>query len=105
MNFNPNSLKSEEVDSLEDWQLLTAACHFGPTMSDCVELDYSYKLHNGHVYLAGSKPGLQNISLQDDFDLDHPEVALKQYAGITWQDAVKTILKSKLLAHNKDTND
>lgn len=40
--WKPNALKLADVDSLERWQLIVGACHFGPNMQDCVEGDYGY---------------------------------------------------------------
>lgn len=84
--FKPNDIKQEDIDSLEDWQLLVAACHFGPSMGDCVDLDYSYTIEDGVLYCG-------TVSLAGDIDMDEPVKALEQYAGYPeWQEQAKTLL-------------
>jgi len=100
MNFKPNELKLEEIDSLEDWRLLVAACHFGPTMSDCVYLDYAYRYDEANAELFLATTGDRDISLKGDFDLDNPEESLSRHAGIDvdWRVLARQRLKETIKA-------
>lgn len=44
--FQPNELTAEDIPNLADWQLLVAAMHFAPRMTDCVQLDYGYEFRS-----------------------------------------------------------
>jgi len=91
--FKPNYLTEKDVDDLEPWQLLVAACHFGPQMGDCVQLNYGYTIDKDGIIFCGK------ISLEDDIDLKHPEYSLETYAGFKWTDWAKKMIKEAV----KDT--
>lgn len=80
--FKPNNLKERDIDELDDWQLLVAACHFGDTMGDCVSLDYGYELDGDDILCDG-------VSLKGDIDLKDPIWALNRWADFSWRDYAK----------------
>lgn len=99
MTFRPNALTPEDLPQLEDWQLLVAACHFGPAMSDCVDLDYAYRRGvEGDILCVGSGPAGRDLSMRDDIDLANPLDALARFAGLTWQDLARQALRARLEA-------
>ncbi len=86
--FKPNDLKKKDISGLADWQLLVAACHFGSTMTDCVDLDYSYTIDDDQTIYCG------DVSLYDDIDLVDPVRALEQYADMdSWQEICREKLR------------
>lgn len=93
--FKPNELKKEDIEALEPWQALVAACHWGPSMGDCVELDYGYTLEDETIYCHDGTG--RKISLDDDIDLKDPIGALQHYAGLEDQPPFD-ILAKQLLA-------
>lgn len=88
--FKPNQLREADVDSLEDWKLLVAACHYGPNMSDCVFLDYGYSISEDGVISCGKD------SIAEDIDLKNPMEAIKRYVELSWQDMLRDYLKRTL---------
>ena len=92
--FKPNELKVSDVDGLLDWQILVAACHFGKTMTDCVNNDYTYTESGGEIFMG-------DISMRDDIDLSCASESLERYADIgDWREIAKKELKNKLIAKN-----
>ena len=95
MSFKPNELRPEDVEDLENWQLLVAACHFGPQMGDCVQLDYNYILKDRYTWLSDTKLGMkktifcEDTPLNNDIDLSNPIEALETYAGFSWKEWAK----------------
>ncbi len=89
MVFKPNKLEIEDVESLEFWELLVACCHFGSTMKDCVDLDYSYTKKGDELFC-------EEVNLKDDIDLKSPLEALEHYADFTLKDALKGHLSKQL---------
>ena len=86
--FKPNDLKIKDVENLEPWQLLVSACHFGPAMKDCVDLNYGYEMKNESIYC-------DEICLDNDIEIKNPVEALSQYAGFSWKEwAKKRIIKA-----------
>ena len=84
--FYPNKLKKEDIVNLSPWELLVAACHFGPKMGDCVSLNYGYEKRGNTIYC-------DDISLEDDIDLSKPMDAILHYAvDGDWTDLCKNIL-------------
>jgi hypothetical protein len=88
--FKPNKLTDEKIDTLEDWQLLVAVCHFGPQMGDSVDLDYAYEKKGTSIYLD------DGICLDGDIDLETPFDTLSAYAGFEWQNWAKETLRRKV---------
>ena len=95
MSFKPNKLRPEDLDRLESWQLLVAACHFGPKMGDCIQLDYSYTFKDKYRWLSDTRLGMkktifcEETSLEEDIDLGNPIEALESYAGFDWKEWAK----------------
>lgn len=75
--FKPNTLKRKEIVDLENWQLLVAACHFGPQMGDCVRLNYGYRFDGKTIFCVDD--GYKDISLDGDIEISKPEEALRSY--------------------------
>lgn len=96
MSFKPNKLRPKHVDNLEDWQLLAAACHYGPKMGDCIKLDYGYKVKEE---FSGDVLYCDEHSLDGDIDLRSPMKALEEYADFTWQSGIREHLKKILEEH------
>ena len=77
--FYPNDITSQDaIDALEPWQLIVAACHFGPAMGDCRSLNYGYEKRDDALYCDG-------ISLEGDIDEAGPVESLGRYAGFDWE--------------------
>jgi hypothetical protein len=99
MSFKPNELRPEDVEDLEPWQLLVAACHFGPQMGDCIQMDYGYEVRNKVRWITDEKLGKKDtiiclagsgeFSLEDDIEIDQPIEGLKAYAGFDWKEWAK----------------
>jgi hypothetical protein len=98
MSFEPNKLQPSYVAELSDWQLLVAACHFGPTMGDCVELNHAYDFRDDKIFCVGAGHGERDVDLTGDIDIADPDSALKSYAGITWQSTAREFLAKQLAA-------
>lgn len=79
--FYPNSLKPEDVANLKGWQLLIAACHFGPTMGDCRSLNYGYYIKDNIIFLDSERGA--DIALTDDIDMEDPPKGLLKYAVVS----------------------
>ncbi|MEA2080424.1 MAG: hypothetical protein U9P00_11315 [Pseudomonadota bacterium] len=94
MSFKPNKLRPRHVDDLEDWELLVAACHYGPAMGDCIKLDYGYKIEED--FLGDTDIFCDGHSLVGDIDINNPMEALEGYAGFTWQSGIREHLKKIL---------
>ncbi len=95
--FYPNKLTEGDLDSLESWQLLIAACHFGPTMGDCRVGNYGYKLaDNGEIVLVGGDSS-DDMGLKDDIDLDAPVDALMRFAVRDgWKGLAREVIKESV---------
>ena len=99
--FKPNDLMPEDVDKLEDWQLLTATCHWGKTMGDCrtcEEGGYGYEQKQNWV--DGKKSiYMGDVCLDNDIDMDDPEQALINYCGYrpSWKIWAREELKKRLI--------
>ena len=95
MSFKPNELRPEDVEDLEPWQLLVAACHFGPQMGDCVMLNYEYSLKDKLTWITNTQLGnkktifCEDTALDEDIDLKDPIAALESYAGFDWKEWAK----------------
>ena len=87
--FFPNTLTVEDVDNLKPWQLLVAVIHLSPKMTDCVELNYSYTVRNGHIYC-------NEVSLQNDVDTQSPFEAMVKYLDFSSSDVLRYALKRRL---------
>jgi hypothetical protein len=96
--FRPNALTVEEIGALEDWQLLVAACHFGPTMTDCVELDYEYRFDGERIFCVGQDWRGGDVDLTGDISTSDPETALRHYAALprTWQTAAAGAIRAAI---------
>lgn len=85
--FHPNAVGEADIDGLEDWQLIVAACHFGPQMGDCRTLDYGY--HKKKVGAFWENPCeaifMDDVDLTGDIDEDKPAESLERYAGLNWR--------------------
>ena len=72
--FYPNNIRTVDIDKLEDWQLLVAACHFGPHMGDCQIGDgYGYTFDGEMIYCEG-------IPLRNDISMSDPIESLEKYS-------------------------
>ena len=91
-HFRPNELTADDLDKLEPWQLLVAACHYGPQMGDCRSLDYRYSVHDGQIYCG-------DTSLEGDIELRKAADALEKYAARSWKDIAKRLLRESLSNH------
>jgi hypothetical protein len=81
--LKPNDLMTEQVDTLQDWELLVSVFHFAPTRKDCVEIGYGYEYGSnwGEDFSDGRTRKLhtaiwcclsngEKISLRGEVDLD-----------------------------------
>lgn len=83
-----------DIDSLEPWQLLVAACHFAPSMTDCVEYNYGYRFQDGEIYLDGA--GGKEVCLHGDIDMTQPMLALNSYLGFSWKKYARQSLEERV---------
>lgn len=90
--WHPNALSIEDVADLKDWQLLVGACHFGPTMGDCVVESYGYAFNGADIICHD---GSDAISLKDDIGLDDVLAALERYAGFDWREWARGRLRER----------
>ena len=88
-HFRPNALEPEDIEKLEPWQLLVAACHYGPQMGDCRSLDYRYSFYEGQIYCG-------NVKLEDDIEIKKPMAALEKYAARGWKEIAERLLRESL---------
>ena len=95
--INPKLINQDEIASFHELKKKLLLMHFSPKRTDCVELDYNYRLFGNKAYLIDSH---HDIELTDEInaitfkDLAH-EYGLTKQPSIDYEQFIFDNLKDR----------